>query len=113
MALSWEENETLTRVGPGTPGGEMLRRYWQPIALSRELKNRPIKRRLLGEDLVLFRTESGELGLVGNRCLHRPLPAFHQFCPFIFFHGRGERPVHLPLLLYLFHIFPVTNRQAG
>ena len=57
MALSREENEMLTRVGKGTPGGEMLRRYWQPIGFSSELKNRPVKRRLLGEDLVLFRDD--------------------------------------------------------
>jgi 5,5'-dehydrodivanillate O-demethylase len=71
MALSFEENETLTRVGRGTPGGEMLRRYWQPIALSRELKNRPLKRRLLGEDLVLFRDDRGRPGLLTLRCAHR------------------------------------------
>jgi 5,5'-dehydrodivanillate O-demethylase oxygenase subunit len=71
MALSLEENETLTRVGPGTLGGEMLRRYWQPIALSRELKDRPIKRRLLGEDLVLFRDDRGRAGLLTLRCAHR------------------------------------------
>jgi 5,5'-dehydrodivanillate O-demethylase len=71
MALSLEENETLTRVGPGTPGGEMLRRYWHPIALSRELKNRPVKRRLLGEDLVLFRDDRGRAGLLTLRCAHR------------------------------------------
>ncbi len=71
MALSFEENETLTRVGRGTPGGEMLRRYWHPIALSRELKNRPIKRRLLGEDLVLFRDDRGRPGLLTLRCAHR------------------------------------------
>ena len=62
MALSREENEMLTRVGKGTPGGEMLRRYWHPIDFSNELKNRPVKRRLLGEDLVLFRDESGRAG---------------------------------------------------
>src|ERR1051325_6123530 len=71
MALSLEENEPLTRVGPGTPGGEMLRRYWHPIALSRELKNRPVKRRLLGEDLVLFRDDRGRAGLLTLRCAHR------------------------------------------
>ena len=62
MALSLEENEMLTRVGPGTPGGEMLRRYWHPIAFIEELKDRPVRRRLLGEDLVLFRTEYGIWG---------------------------------------------------
>jgi len=71
MALSFEENETLTRVGRGTPGGEMLRRYWHPIALSRELQSRPVKRRLLGEDLVVFRDDRGRAGLLTLRCSHR------------------------------------------
>ena len=71
MALSREENEMLTRVGKGTPGGEMLRRYWHPIGFSNELKNRPVKRRLLGEELVLFRDENGRAGLLTLFCLHR------------------------------------------
>ena len=64
MALSIEENEMYTRVGPGTPGGDMLRRYWHPIGFSTELKGRPKRRRLLGEDLVLFRDDRGRLGLL-------------------------------------------------
>jgi 5,5'-dehydrodivanillate O-demethylase len=71
MALSFTENETFTHVGPGTPGGEMLRRYWHPIGFSTELKGRPKRRRLLGEDLVLFRDDRGKLGLLELRCLHR------------------------------------------
>jgi len=71
MALSFEENETITRVGKGTPCGEMLRRYWHPIGFTKELKNRPLRRRLLGEDLVLFRDDQGRLGLIGQRCPHR------------------------------------------
>jgi 5,5'-dehydrodivanillate O-demethylase oxygenase subunit len=69
--LSKEENDLLTRVGPGTPAGEMLRRYWQPIALAAELKERPKRRRLLGEDLVLFRDDRDRLGLLALRCSHR------------------------------------------
>src|SRR5215510_1431148 len=71
MALSVAENEMFTRVGPGTPGGEMLRRYWHPIGFSSELKGRPKRRRLLGEDLVLFRDDRGRLGILELRCLHR------------------------------------------
>ena len=71
MALSYEENETLTRVGPGTPGGEMLRRYWHPIAFLSELKGKPLKRRILGEDVVLFRDDSGRIGILVLRCSHR------------------------------------------
>jgi 5,5'-dehydrodivanillate O-demethylase len=71
MPLSFEENETLTRVGPGTPAGAMLRRYWHPIGFVKELKEKPKRRRILGEDLVLFRDERGRLGLLGLRCSHR------------------------------------------
>src|SRR5262245_47768380 len=71
--LSNEENELLTRVGPGTPTGEMLRRYWWPVGFSEEVKSkgRPVKVRLLGEDFVLFRDGSSELGLLDLHCSHR------------------------------------------
>ena len=69
--LSQDENELLTRVGPGTPAGEMLRRYWHPIGFVNELKKRPLRRRILGEDLVLFRDDQGRLGLLALRCSHR------------------------------------------
>jgi 5,5'-dehydrodivanillate O-demethylase oxygenase subunit len=70
--LSKEQNDQLTRVGPGTPMGNLLRRYWQPIAATAEFEEEPVRPvRLLGEDLVLFRTPPGSLGLIGNRCIHR------------------------------------------
>ena len=71
--LTVEQNERLTRVGPGTPMGELLRRYWHPIAPSAELdEENPTKEvRLLGEDLVLFRSTKGVLGLVEPSCPHR------------------------------------------
>ncbi|HZT08696.1 MAG TPA: Rieske 2Fe-2S domain-containing protein [Chloroflexota bacterium] len=71
--LTQEENDRLTRVGPGTPGGEFMRRYWQPAALSEELPpgGAPVPVRLLGEDLVLFRDETGHPGLLGIHCSHR------------------------------------------
>ena len=69
--LSREENDLLTRVGPGTPAGAMLRRYWHPIGFAAELKKRPVRKRLLGEDLVLFRDDGGRLGLLALRCSHR------------------------------------------
>lgn len=66
------ENELLTRVGPGTRMGNLLRRYWQPIGVIDELKNKATKRvRLLGEDLVLFKDRTGKLGLVEEFCPHR------------------------------------------
>src|SRR5581483_7869000 len=71
--LTKKENERLTRVGPGTPAGELLRRYWQPAALSEELPrgSAPLPIRLLGEDLVLFRDEEETPGLLGPHCAHR------------------------------------------
>src|SRR5262245_35602605 len=71
MAMSFAENEMFTQVGLGTPGGEMLRRYWHPIGFSSQLKGRPVRRRLLGEDLVLFRDDRGRLGILELRCLRR------------------------------------------
>ena len=74
------QNELLTRVGPGTPCGELLRRYWQPAALLDEfdprldprMAQRPLKAvRLLGQDLVLFRDASGAFGLLDRDCPHR------------------------------------------
>lgn len=70
--LTREENEYLTRVGPGTPCGELMRRYWHPVYPEISLRRNPVaKVRILGEDLVLFRDRSGRLGLVGERCPHR------------------------------------------
>jgi 5,5'-dehydrodivanillate O-demethylase oxygenase subunit len=70
--LTAELNERLTQTGKGTPGGELLRRYWWPIAVSAQLESDAvIGVRLLGEDLALYRTEAGKLGLVSQRCAHR------------------------------------------
>src|SRR5713226_8808626 len=68
-----EENELLTRVGPGTLGGELFRRYWHPVAMPPEISEEsPTKFvRMLGEDLVLFRDKSGRVGLIGDHCSHR------------------------------------------
>ncbi len=57
------EDKELTHVGPASPGGEYLRRFWHPIALSSEFRDLPLLVRILGEDLVLFRDLSGRLGL--------------------------------------------------
>ena len=71
--ISAEQNERLTRVGPGTPGGKVLRHYWQPIALVDELEGkRPVRPvRALGQDFVLFRDEAGRIGLLDRDCPHR------------------------------------------
>jgi len=71
MALSREENEMLTRVGPGTAAGTMLRRYWHPIGFAAELGSKPLRRRILGEDVVLFRDDRGRAGVLALRCTHR------------------------------------------
>ena len=65
------EDTFLTHVGPGTPGGEYLRRFWHPIAYSRELKDLPVRKRILGEDLVVFRDGRGEVGMLELHCCHR------------------------------------------
>ena len=70
--ITESENQRLTSVMAGTPGGELLRRYWYPIATATEMRDRWTKRvRLLGEDLVLYRDRSGRLGLIGEFCPHR------------------------------------------
>jgi phenylpropionate dioxygenase-like ring-hydroxylating dioxygenase large terminal subunit len=70
--LTADENELLTRTGPETAAGALLRRYWQPVALSEELlAGNPLNVRVLGEDLVLFRDEAGRVGLLGLHCSHR------------------------------------------
>ena len=71
--LTREQNDRLTQVGPGTPAGELLRRYWQPVLAAAELTDdHPIKAiRRLGEDLVAYKTTTGEYGLVAEQCPHR------------------------------------------
>jgi 5,5'-dehydrodivanillate O-demethylase oxygenase subunit len=71
--LTHEENELMTRVGAGTPAGEMLRRYWWPVAFSDQVKAKaaPTKITLLAEDFVLIRDGAGKLGLVALHCSHR------------------------------------------
>ena len=77
--LKPEDNERLVRVGPGTPAGELFRRYWQPAVLSSELPENdgaPTRVRLLGEDLIAFRDSNGAVGLVDAYCPHRRAPLF-------------------------------------
>ncbi|HEX3992841.1 MAG TPA: Rieske 2Fe-2S domain-containing protein, partial [Acetobacteraceae bacterium] len=72
--LSKEENEIVTRVGPGTPMGNTLRRYWMPALLASEIPGpdcAPARVRLLGEDLVAFRDSEGRIGLLDELCPHR------------------------------------------
>jgi len=70
--LTAEENERLTRVGAGTPMGELLRRYWHPVAATSQLHDHAtLPVRLMGENLVLYKDRQGDYGLIGDRCPHR------------------------------------------
>jgi phthalate 4,5-dioxygenase len=78
--LKHEDNERITRVGPGTPCGDLFRRYWQPALLSDEVPEPdgpPVRVRILGEDLLAFRDTNGRVGLVDAYCPHRLAPLFY------------------------------------
>ena len=66
-----EEDAELTHVGPGTPSGEYIRRFWQPICFSDELRELPRRVKILGEERVVFRGQSGAVGLLELHCPHR------------------------------------------
>jgi phthalate 4,5-dioxygenase oxygenase subunit len=77
--LSKDDNETLCRIGPGTTMGEMFRQYWLPAMKSEELPTLdcpPVRIKLLGEELIAFRTTSGDVGLIQNACPHRGASLF-------------------------------------
>jgi phthalate 4,5-dioxygenase len=77
--LKQEENELVTRVGPETPMGNTMRRYWMPALLSTELPqpdSDPVRVRLLGENLIAFRDTTGQVGLIQNNCPHRGASLF-------------------------------------
>ena len=77
--LTAEENELLTRTGPGTGMGDVFRRYWQPVLMSRELvaDGSPAMIRVLGETFVAFRDSEGRVGVVEPRCPHRGANLFY------------------------------------
>ena len=71
---SVETNERLTQTDAETPTGRWLRRYWWPIAAVADLDDDPVRPvRILGENLTLFRSERGEIGLIAERCAHRAI----------------------------------------
>src|SRR5216683_59978 len=77
--LIQEENELITRVGPGTPMGNLFREYWLPAMLSEELPapaGDPVRVLMLGEQLIAFRDSSGKVGLLANNCPHRGASLF-------------------------------------
>lgn len=71
--LTTNQREFLARVGPGSPTGEFMRQYWIPAARSSELEagGAPMRLALLGEKLIAFRTNSGDIGVMDHRCPHR------------------------------------------
>ena len=72
--LSIENNELLTRVGPGTPMGTLMRHYWQPVCGVDDLLRSPFRThavKVLGEELVVYRDRLGHLGVVDKYCTHR------------------------------------------
>jgi phenylpropionate dioxygenase-like ring-hydroxylating dioxygenase large terminal subunit len=71
--LSTHDNELLTQIGPGTPMGNLIRQYWLPVLESKDLTpdGRPLRMRLLGEDLIAFRDTHGNVGLLTEFCAHR------------------------------------------
>ena len=73
---SQHSNDLLTKVGPGEPCGEYMRRFWQPVLASQNVTNRPREVRILGEDLIIFRDGSGKPGLLYPRCMHRGTSLF-------------------------------------
>ncbi len=77
--LSKEDNELVTNTNPGTPMGELFRRFWLPVALAEDLPGVdcvPLRVRLLGEDLIAFRDTDGRVGLLDAYCAHRGAPMF-------------------------------------
>jgi phthalate 4,5-dioxygenase len=77
--LTREENELLVRTGPGTPMGEVMRRYWMPVVFSNQLPKPdcpPLRVKIMNEKLVVFRTTDGRVGLVDERCPHRGASVF-------------------------------------
>ena len=77
--LSKQDNDVLTRVGPGTPMGALLRQYWHPVLYSYELSQPdapPVRVRLLCEDLLVFRDSGGQIGLIEENCPHRGASLF-------------------------------------
>src|SRR6476661_2380624 len=77
--LNEEDNELITRVGPGTPMGNLIRQYWIPGMMSSELPSPdcpPVRVRLLSENLIAFRTTSGAVGVIQDACPHRGASMF-------------------------------------
>src|SRR5262249_19729269 len=78
--LSQKDNDLLTLAGPGTPMGNLIRRYWVPALLSEEIPGpdcAPVRVQIMNEELVAFRDRNGRLGLIGDPCRHRGASLFY------------------------------------
>ena len=69
--MNLQDREELTRVGADTPSGQMLRRYWWPVALAADVDTTALPVKVLGEELVIFRAGNGKFGLLDRHCPHR------------------------------------------
>src|ERR1700745_289643 len=102
--LTAEQNEELTQVAAGTPMGELLRRYWYPVAFTRELEEFPVRpARLLGEDFAVFKTPRGRYGMLPEACPHRRASLTYRVgegdglrCPVPRLSVRTRRPLPRP-----------------
>ena len=73
-------NKEISHTNFGTPGGEYLRRYWHPVALTSEVSTTPLQIKILGEDLVIFKTTKNKIGLVHKNCPHRRASLVYGKC---------------------------------
>ena len=73
-------DQQISHTGYGTPGGEYLRRYWHPVALKTEVSTTPLQIKILGEDLIIFKTTESKIGLVHKNCPHRRTSLFYGKC---------------------------------
>ena len=92
--LSKEDNDLLTKVGPGTPMGELMRQYWVPALPAAEFPSPdspPKRMKLLGENLIMFRDSNGNVGCFKESCPHRGASMF-------FSQRRGRLALRLPRL---------------
>ena len=79
-----EYDKLISHTDHGTPAGEYLRRYWHPVTLSSEVSTIPLEIRILGEDLVIFKTTENRIGLVHKHCTHRRASLVFGKCGFPF-----------------------------
>ena len=75
-----KSDETISQTDPGTLCGEYLRRYWHPVALTSAVSTTPLQIRILGEDLVIFKTTENKIGLVHKNCHHRRASLVYGKC---------------------------------